>query len=344
MTSDVELVADEARAALDDDHRAVVQVADALAGLLALGDDLDPQRVAGQQRRLQRVGQRVDVQDADRLQVRHAVQVEVVGQDGRTARPGQGDQLGVDVARLGRVVVTISTGVGPSFWSRARISRPAPAAGAPLRVGAVGDPLQLVEDEVRDHQPVIQEARVDDVGDPAVDDGARVDHDLRLAAPRGLSSGVALADEAGGLGGGHEVLALGDGQAEHPQAEADRDADRQVAPVRLRQLCKRQAQQERDQQADEQTRDGRDELGRGHGLDGPDDAARRHDRQIRQQQETDGDPGGDPDRDQQTGLTGLLERRLLGQHEPQADQGADRRTEQPNDADHDGTPFDEAGG
>ena len=56
-----------AAAALDHDHRPVVEVRDALAGLLALLDDLDLQRVAGQERRLDRVGELVEVQDADAL-------------------------------------------------------------------------------------------------------------------------------------------------------------------------------------------------------------------------------------------------------------------------------------
>ena len=78
-------------AALDHDHRAVVQVADALAGLLALLDDLDAHLLAGVDDRLHRVGQLVDVQDPDALQLRHAVEVVVVGEDGgavcRARRP-----------------------------------------------------------------------------------------------------------------------------------------------------------------------------------------------------------------------------------------------------------------
>ena len=57
-------------AALDHDHRAVVEEGDALAGLLALLDDLDVERLAGQERRLQRVGELVEVQDADALELR----------------------------------------------------------------------------------------------------------------------------------------------------------------------------------------------------------------------------------------------------------------------------------
>ena len=74
--------------------------------------------------------------------------------------------------------VTISTGVGPVLLEPGQDLEAAPAAGPPLRVRAVGDPLQLVQDEMRDQQAVVQEAGVDDVGDPAVDDGAGVHDDL----------------------------------------------------------------------------------------------------------------------------------------------------------------------
>ena len=52
-------------AALDHDHRPVIEIGEALAGLLALLDDLDPQGVAGQERGLEGVGELVEVQDAD---------------------------------------------------------------------------------------------------------------------------------------------------------------------------------------------------------------------------------------------------------------------------------------
>src|SRR3954471_21427973 len=45
-------LSDVVACALDDDHRAVVQVADALLGLLALADHLHPEGLAGQHRRL----------------------------------------------------------------------------------------------------------------------------------------------------------------------------------------------------------------------------------------------------------------------------------------------------
>ena len=61
----------------------------------------------------------------------------------------------------------------------------APAAVAAQRVGAVGDVLELVEDEARHDQRAVDEPGLDDLGDPAVDDRAGVDDDPRLARPAG---------------------------------------------------------------------------------------------------------------------------------------------------------------
>ena len=68
----------------------------------------------------------------------------------------------------------------------------APATVAPERVGAVGDVLELVEHEPRDDERPEDEPGLDDLGDPAVDDGARVDDDARFAG------GARCAPSAGG--------------------------------------------------------------------------------------------------------------------------------------------------
>ena len=128
---------DVAGAALDHDHRAVVEEADALAGLLALLDDPDPQLLAGQDRGLHGVGQRVDVHHPDALQLGDAVEVEVVGQD----RPGCGAAPARRAWRRPRSTSgtsssTISTGVRGSFCIRPRIVEAAPAAVAAQRVAS----------------------------------------------------------------------------------------------------------------------------------------------------------------------------------------------------------------
>ena len=175
---------DVACAALDDDHRAVVEEADALARLLALLDDPDAELLAGQDRRLDRVRQRVDVQDPDALQLGDAVEVEVVGQDRPAARRGERDELGVDLGDVGDVVLDDLDRRRRFLLHPVEDLETAPAAVAAQRVGAVGDVLELVEDEARDDERAVDEARFDDLGDPAVDDRARVDDDVRIAGRR----------------------------------------------------------------------------------------------------------------------------------------------------------------
>ena len=86
---------------------------------------------------------------------------------------------------------------------------------------------------------------LDDLGDPAVDDRARVDDDVRLALEgRPLPVGRGPPEEADRLGRGHEVGPLGDGQADHAEAEEQRYAERQPLAEGPADVRERQAQQE----------------------------------------------------------------------------------------------------
>jgi len=95
----------------------------------------------------------------------------------------------------------------------------------------VGDPLQLVEHDAGDHERPLEESRLDDVGDPAVDDGARVDHHVRLARVR-RALGRRAPEDADRLGRQNEIVALGNRQAGHPEAQEDRHPERQPRPER----------------------------------------------------------------------------------------------------------------
>ncbi len=127
----------------------------------------------------------------------------------------------------------ISTGVGRFLLHPGEDLEAAPAAVAAERVGAVGDVLELFEDELRHDERPVDEPGLDDLGDPAVDDRARVDDDVGVAGcGRGLRRRPRPADEADRLGGEQQVLALGDGQPEHPETEEQRHAERQPRPQR----------------------------------------------------------------------------------------------------------------
>ena len=94
-------------AALDDDHRAVVQVAHALARLLARLDDPHFDRLAGQEHRLQGVGQVVEVDHAHAVQLGHLVEVVVVGDDLAVQVLGQQHELQIDrlAGELGQLAI-----------------------------------------------------------------------------------------------------------------------------------------------------------------------------------------------------------------------------------------------
>ena len=101
-------------ALLDHDHRAVVQVADALADLVARLDQPDRHGLAGQGHRLQGVGQLVEVDDLDALQLGDLVQVEVVGHHPGAERLGQDHQPLVHLVRRR---------AAPAGWPRASAAR-----------------------------------------------------------------------------------------------------------------------------------------------------------------------------------------------------------------------------
>ena len=100
-----ELLADPAARALDDDHRAVIQVPDTLTRLLPLLDQLHRQLLPRQHDRPHRRRELVHVQDADALQLGDAVQVVVVGEDRAAELLRERDELRVGLAHLGRIAV-----------------------------------------------------------------------------------------------------------------------------------------------------------------------------------------------------------------------------------------------
>ena len=197
-------------------------------GLLALLDHPDPQLLAGEHRGLHGVRQRVDVHDPHALQLGDPVEVEVVGQDDAAPLERQRDELRIDLGLRGIVVLDDLDRGRRLLLHAGQDLEAAPAAVAAQGVGRVGDVLELVEDEPRHHERAVDEPRFDDLGDPAVDDRATCRR--RCVAPRcarGRRGRVDVADDADRLRRSDQVLALGHGETQHPEAQQQRDAQRQ---------------------------------------------------------------------------------------------------------------------
>jgi hypothetical protein len=181
---DVDRLADHLACIVHDDHRAVVEVGDALVVLLAFLEDEHLHHLAGQHHGLQRVGELVDVQHFDAAQLRDLVQIEVVGDDLPLQRARELDQLQIDLADVREVHVGDRHVDAGHLLDLLQDVQTATAAIALHRVGGVGNELKLLQHELRHDQRAVHESRFADVGDAAVDDHARVEHlCIACAAP-----------------------------------------------------------------------------------------------------------------------------------------------------------------
>src|SRR6202158_4337119 len=163
-----------AAAVLDHDHGAVIEVGDSLVLLLPFLDHLDVHFLAGDDHRLERVRQVVQVEDAYAFELRHPVEGVIVGHD-RGVPPGcQLDQLHVDFGDLGNVLVDELDVDERFLLQQVEYLQPTPSPVATKRVAGYGDVLELGKHEMRHQDLVAQKTGLRDVHDAAVDDTARV--------------------------------------------------------------------------------------------------------------------------------------------------------------------------
>ncbi len=199
-------------------HGAVVQVSHALVVFLALLQNEDPHGLAGQHDGLQRVGQLVDVQHFDAVQLGHLVEVEIVGDDLAVVDLGQFDQLHVHFAHVREVVFHDLHGQVRHLLDALQDVQAAAAAVALHRIGRIGHQLQLAQHELRNHQHAVEETGFGDIGDAAVDDHAGVQNLERF-----LRALLAAEDAAQGRQVEHVALLGAHHQPHvgHPQQEAN---------------------------------------------------------------------------------------------------------------------------
>ncbi len=264
----------------------------------------------------------------------HPVQVEVVGQDDAAPGAGDGHQLGVDLGDLGQRLVDDLDRDAVLLLQAGHDLEAAPPTCPARRVRAVGDPLELLEHDTRHHERALQEAGFGDVSDPAVDDRAGVDDDRRRTPARPVGLLATPLEHTHGLGRNDQVVALGDRQTGHAEAQRDRDAERQPGPERRRERRQRKPEQEAHEKPDEEAQDGGHELGSRELLDPVDQPCGGDDRQVGQDGEADDEPGHEPGGDQGARIGALPEDARPARHEREADEEPQGGADQADDADH----------
>src|SRR5438309_2094555 len=199
-----QLAAEVARAVLDHDHRAVLEIANTLPLLLSLLDHPHGDLFARQDHRANRLRQVVHVQDRHAMQLGDAVQSVVVRHDRDPESACEGHELRVG-ARPGRVFLRELHLDGRFLLHLGEHLEPSPPSLTPRGIGRVGEKLELGEDEARH------------------DERRRNDGDIRSAKPSEDRAGCGEKDD-------HQDLIadrrdLGDREKRRAEEEAKDETD-----------------------------------------------------------------------------------------------------------------------
>ena len=160
---------------VDHDHRAVGQVAHALALVLAFADDAQGEHFAGQQDHAQRFGQVVQVDVIDRLQLGDFAQVVIVGESLARKLRARRTSLASTSFSSGKSPSWILTSLRVLRWMRLSISRPRrPRARL---MGSLESAIccSSLQHEPRHDDEALEEIGLDQVGDAAIDDDAGIE-------------------------------------------------------------------------------------------------------------------------------------------------------------------------
>ena len=213
---DFDFLIDFVAGAFDDDHGAILKVADALGGAFAGLDDADFHGFSGEDDGFDGVSDGVDVDDGDAAEAGDFVEVEIVGDDAAVFLLGEGDEFLVDAFGFGDVgegavpEAEFELGHGLELFEDFEA---AASAGSFEAVAGVGDGLQFIEHEPRDDDGAFKDAGDGHFSDAAVDDDGGVeDHGARAFGGAGeLDVGddeaeivLGLQDEGDGDVSGHE--------------------------------------------------------------------------------------------------------------------------------------------
>src|SRR5262249_26481066 len=158
---------DKIAAALDNDHRAVIQIGDALSMLFAVFDDLDENLLTRQYDRLHGIRQIVDVQHRHTLQLAYFVQVEVIRDDLTPQHFRQLHKLAVHFRNFVEIPFIDQHFHVKILLDFVQNVESAPASIPLQQVRRIGNMLQLLQDKLGNDQRSFNKTRFADVGDPA---------------------------------------------------------------------------------------------------------------------------------------------------------------------------------
>src|ERR1019366_1122991 len=215
-----DLLAHRAMGVVDHHHRAIGQIANALAFVLAFADDAQGDRFARQEDDPERFGQVVQVDVIDLLQLGDIAPVVVVGIELGTQVTRQAHQLRINFRFFREVAI-----VDLDFIARVALDaiehlQTAAAPGALNGVVGIGDLLELLQHKAwHDDQP-LDKIRLDQVGNAAIHDDAGIEQQEIVRFVLGREADIG--DDEG------EVLfvaAHGEDDADVAEAEEEAEAN-----------------------------------------------------------------------------------------------------------------------
>src|SRR5664279_442537 len=172
----VDRFADQFPCIFDHHHGSVIQVCHALVVLLSFLGDVEIEGLARQHNRLEYVGKLVNIQDRDALHLRHLAQIEIIGHNLSAVESGKGDEFCIDLFYLGEVLVDdLNLDIIHLLYAVKDIETP-PSLCPAKRIGGIGDILEFLQDKLRQYKHAFDEADLDYIGYPAVDDDASVEY------------------------------------------------------------------------------------------------------------------------------------------------------------------------
>ena len=158
---DIDFLAEVGFAVVDNDHGAVFEIGDALAGVAAGGDDFDASAFAWEVFVAEGEGELAETEDFDLLGGGDFFEVEVIGEDEAAVGFGEFEKAVVDGGVVEGVAVDGEVEEGDALEFADGVKTGA-SAGAFVVIFAVGEELEFMDDAAGDDEVVGEKAGLGD--------------------------------------------------------------------------------------------------------------------------------------------------------------------------------------